>query len=59
MRLANERYVPAYDIATIHASLGDADRAFEWLDGAVAERAHMLGFFPIDPRLMICAAMRA
>lgn len=49
MRLANERYVPAYDIATIHASLGDADRAFEWLDRAVAERAHMLGFFPIDP----------
>ncbi len=49
MRVANERYVPAYDVATIHASLGDADRAFEWLDRAVAERGHMLVFFSMDP----------
>jgi DNA-binding winged helix-turn-helix (wHTH) protein/tetratricopeptide (TPR) repeat protein len=42
LALRSERYVSAYDIASIQASLGDADQAFEWLDRAVAEHAGML-----------------
>jgi hypothetical protein len=49
LTLAREQYVPAYDIASIYASLGDADQAFDWLDRAVAERGGMRGFLYLDP----------
>ncbi len=49
MALRNERYVSAYDIASVHASLGDADHAFEWLDRAVEERAQLRGLTGVDP----------
>ena len=48
MTVARQRYVPAYDIATIHASLGNTDQVFEWLDHAFTEHAQF-GFFSIDP----------
>jgi serine/threonine-protein kinase len=48
--LARERYVPAYDIAIVHALLGDADAAFEWLEKAVEERSTM-ALIPADPAL--------
>ena len=48
MVVAQERYVPAHDIAIIHASLGNTDQAFEWLDRAVDEHAQ-LGFLSIEP----------
>jgi TolB-like protein/DNA-binding winged helix-turn-helix (wHTH) protein/Tfp pilus assembly protein PilF len=47
--LRQERYVSAYDIAAVQASLGDADRAFEWLDRALDERAQMRGLLGVDP----------
>lgn len=46
--LARERYVPAYDIAGIHAALGNRDRAFEWLGRAFDERAQLIGWLPWD-----------
>jgi len=46
--LARERYVPAYDIAGIHAALGNRDRAFEWLERAFDERAQLIGWLPWD-----------
>jgi TolB-like protein/DNA-binding winged helix-turn-helix (wHTH) protein/Flp pilus assembly protein TadD len=49
IRLRSERYVSAYDIAAIQATLGDADKAFEWLDRAVAERAQLLKLLDRDP----------
>ena len=49
LTLARVRYIPAYDIAAIYASLGDTERAFEWLDRAVAERGQMRGLLFIDP----------
>jgi len=48
MAVLQLRYVPADDIARIHATLGNADQAFEWLDRAVAERAQF-PFFSADP----------
>lgn len=47
--LRNERYVSAYDIAAVQASLGDTDGAFEWLDRVFEERAQMRGLLGVDP----------
>jgi DNA-binding winged helix-turn-helix (wHTH) protein/TolB-like protein/Tfp pilus assembly protein PilF len=49
MQLATSRYVPALDIATIHASLGDRDSTFQWLERAFAERSTNIGFLKYDP----------
>jgi len=38
------------DIAAVYAALGDADRAFEWLDRAVHEHDAMLGYLRVDPK---------
>ena len=49
MQLATSRYVPALDIATIHASLGDRDSAFQWLERAFADRSTNIAFLEYDP----------
>ena len=33
------RVVSAWGIAALHASLGDVDEAFQWLDIAIGEKA--------------------
>ena len=42
-------YVPSYDLAMIYAALGERDRAFEWLQRAVAEHASSCLTLGIDP----------
>jgi TolB-like protein/DNA-binding winged helix-turn-helix (wHTH) protein len=37
--LSQKSYVSPYDIAVVYIGLGEKDRAFEWLDKAVAERS--------------------
>jgi serine/threonine protein kinase/tetratricopeptide (TPR) repeat protein len=46
-----EKWVTSYEIAVIHALLGDSDDAFKWL--AQAEREHAVGFtfIRVDPHL--------
>lgn len=48
-------YVPAFYIAAIYAQLGEADRAFEWLDHAYEERSEILLYLLVDP---ICDPLR-
>jgi tetratricopeptide (TPR) repeat protein len=48
--LAKQRYVSAYQIATIYVALRDRDRAFEWLEKAYQERADWMVFLKVDPR---------
>jgi serine/threonine-protein kinase len=43
------RYVPPLGIAAAHAALGDADRAFRWLDRAAAGRAAYLDGLSVHP----------
>jgi hypothetical protein len=43
--------VSAWGIAALHASLGDGEEAFQWLDVAVKERATGLMFLRVHPRL--------
>ena len=46
--LSHERYVSAYDIASIYATLGEPDQTFAWLERAFEERAQLLGWLPFD-----------
>jgi DNA-binding winged helix-turn-helix (wHTH) protein/TolB-like protein/Tfp pilus assembly protein PilF len=45
---SKRRYVPAYDIATIHASLGNVDETFAWLERAFEERSQLIHWLPWD-----------
>ncbi|MEK7316997.1 MAG: hypothetical protein AAB011_12515, partial [Candidatus Eisenbacteria bacterium] len=45
------RVVSAWGIAALHASLGDVDEAFRWLDVAVEEGATGLIFLRVHPRI--------
>ena len=44
-------YVPAYDLAVVHAGLGNADEAFVWLRKALGERSMFLVHLNWDARL--------
>ncbi len=43
--------VSAWGIAALHASLGDVDDAFRWLDIAAEERAAGMILLRVHPRL--------
>ncbi|HEY0969492.1 MAG TPA: tetratricopeptide repeat protein [Gemmatimonadales bacterium] len=44
-------YAPAYEIAKIHAALGERDHALDWLDRAHAQRSHSVAFLRVDPEI--------
>ena len=47
---AKQRYVPSYQVALVHAGLGDKDKAFESLEKAFDERSTLLTYLKMDPR---------
>ena len=51
IELAKQRYVPAYDIASVYAAAGNPDRAFEWLDRAFDERSSLLATIRVGPAM--------
>lgn len=46
-----KRVVSAWGIAALHASLGDVDDAFTWLETAIQEKASGLMWLRVHPRL--------
>jgi tetratricopeptide (TPR) repeat protein len=48
---AQNRYISPYDIAIVHAGLGDTDEALRQLRAAVEDRSAWLVFVNVDPRL--------
>ncbi|MEO5740424.1 MAG: protein kinase [Vicinamibacterales bacterium] len=46
----SDRYASGYAIAVVYAGLGDAERAFAFLDAAYRERSHWLVWLRRDPR---------
>lgn len=48
-RLAKSGYISPFNFAIIYTGLGDKDRAFEYLNQAIEERAPMLHHFPSRP----------
>jgi tetratricopeptide (TPR) repeat protein len=51
MNTARKRYISPYDIAVVHAGLGDKQAAIEHLQTALEERSPWMVFLPVDPRL--------
>ena len=49
LAMSRERYVPAYQIAAIHSSLGNRDAAFEWLERAFLERSETMTWLGVAP----------
>ena len=50
-RLRGDKGLFGYEIAVIHAALGDHDAAFTWLARAVRERSGWIAYLRVDPRL--------
>jgi tetratricopeptide (TPR) repeat protein len=51
-KLAERRFVSAYDFAIIYVGLGEADEAFKWLERACEERSFsLLMSLKAEPRL--------
>jgi hypothetical protein len=48
--LSRKHYVSAFDIAMIHAGLGDKAQALAWLDKAYDDRSFFLVSLNVDPR---------
>jgi serine/threonine-protein kinase len=53
---ARDTFISPYQIAAVHAALGDADRAIEWLTRAVGERSYWVIYLNVDPALAPLAA---
>ncbi|HKZ01355.1 MAG TPA: tetratricopeptide repeat protein, partial [Pyrinomonadaceae bacterium] len=48
--LPHQSYTNAFIVASLHASLGNRDQAFEWLERAYHERVDNLIWLKVDPR---------
>jgi serine/threonine protein kinase/TolB-like protein/Tfp pilus assembly protein PilF len=48
---AGKSYVSSFDIALIYTALGEKDKAFAWLEKAMAERSTWLVYSKWEPRL--------
>ena len=59
MQLATTRYVPALDIATIHASLGDRDSAFNGWNALCRPAPTNISLLEYDPSFDACTTMHA
>ena len=45
----SQRYVSAFDIATVYSAQANRAAALDWLETAVEERAQPIGFLHVDP----------
>jgi len=49
--LSARRYVPPFDVAVVHAALGERDLAFDWLDKAYEDRHPWLVMLKVTPKV--------
>ena len=49
--LSTQRYVSPYNVALIHAALGQIDQAFRWLENAHDQCVEWMIYTNVDPRL--------
>ena len=49
-QIAQNRFVPPYAFALVHAGLGDREAVFQWLERAYEMRDAVMVFLPVDPR---------
>lgn len=48
--MSQRRYVSPFDTVLIYMGLGEKDKAFEWLDIALAQRSYEMTWLKVDPR---------
>ena len=48
---AKTKFVSPYFLGCVYAALGDADKAFEWLEKAYRERSDWMTYIKVDPDL--------
>jgi serine/threonine-protein kinase len=48
---ARERYITPVAFVMLHTGLGEADRAFDWLDRALEDRRGWLAYLKVEPLL--------
>jgi serine/threonine-protein kinase len=48
--LSTKKFVTAYGVALVYASLGEKEKAFLWLNKALEERSNWLVWLKLDPR---------
>ena len=48
--LSDQRYVPPYNIALVHAGLGEKEQALQWLGKACEQRDVRITLLKVDPR---------
>ncbi len=46
--LAAQSYVSPFNMATIHAGLGEADEAFAWLEKAYSDRSRSMAWLKVN-----------
>lgn len=51
MELSKQRHVSPYNIAIVHAGLGDKDQAFEWLNRTCDSRSFNMTLIKVEPVL--------
>jgi tetratricopeptide (TPR) repeat protein len=51
IELSKQQQVSPYAIAALYATVGDKDRAFEWLEKVYRERNYYVVFLNVDPAL--------
>jgi len=51
LELSKQQQVSPYSIASLYATLGEKDRAFEWLEKVYQERNYYVVFLNVDPVL--------
>jgi tetratricopeptide (TPR) repeat protein len=51
VEMRTRRYVSAYDMALIHAGLGEVELALDLLERGYEERTHWMALLRVDPRL--------
>jgi Flp pilus assembly protein TadD len=49
--LSQKRYVSAYNMGVLYASLGEKDEAFRWLQKVEEDRSEWFALINVDPRL--------
>jgi len=50
LSISQERYVPPYAMALVHAGLGQSDLALQWLERCYDARDVHVAFLPVDPK---------
>lgn len=48
---AGQHYVCAYEVATVHAGLGDKESTLQWLEKGYQDRADCMAWAGSDPKL--------